>query len=128
MSPQRSPVGRNPFSEIVASTHPLLLDLAQEMEKSDKRRDPQWRKYGLKVIELVREWETILDEQEENERLDAAARTPKKKAKGTGLVICWRRRRVVGWRRRRVRGLGRRVGSGGMLMCPVEMKGMYYIA
>jgi hypothetical protein len=52
------------------------------MDKNGKRGDPQWRKYGLKVIELVREWEDVLDKLAEREKLNAAARTPKKKAKG----------------------------------------------
>ena len=47
-----------------------------------KRKDPQWRKFGLKAIDLVRKWEAVFDEEYEKERLAAAARMPKKKAKG----------------------------------------------
>jgi hypothetical protein len=75
-------VRRDPFAKEVASDAPTLMQLTQEAIADAKRAAPQWRKFGLKVLDLDREWEIILDEQEENEGLEAAARTPKKKRNG----------------------------------------------
>ena len=84
MASTPSLVKRNTFSKAVAESMVQLHQLSKEALSQKARGEPQWSKYGQKIIDLVELWENALSEEKQQQyEAEEATRTPNKRKGGS---------------------------------------------